>query len=332
MREELLHAIAREHCLELSDDDRVRRCLAEKGRDQRRLQASHDGLEFFDVVVGILCTCESHENALLKHSINGKLPDWFRLGHRFWGKARLCTFEGTIRVAFHGHAKRYFQNRAKRRAQVIFGARARSYPSNDREWCPVRASRHIGSSPLALMTATAAGDDRNLISALTASDPSDVAGTAALNTIACWISGGSGVASTPATAMSSGICWAAISTSPLATSSATKPRRTKVDFAFIASAILRRSSRLTMKTPLSAPSLRANDFAARSIRLNASTEPMSGLGAPARTAMPMLERTRSTRRASLPSLIRSPAWRWVRKATSGVSPFWMRATSSHEDS
>src|SRR5712691_9721159 len=78
MREELLHAIAREHCLELSDDDRVRRCVAEKGRGQRRLQASHDGLEFFNVVVGILCTRESHENALLKHSINGKLPDWFR--------------------------------------------------------------------------------------------------------------------------------------------------------------------------------------------------------------------------------------------------------------
>ena len=33
-----------------------------------------------------------------------------------------------------------------------------------------------------------------------------------------------------------------------------------------------------MKTPLSAPSLRANDFAARSVRLNASTEPMSGFG------------------------------------------------------
>src|SRR5712671_6403208 len=77
------------------------------------------------------------------------------------------------------------------------------------------SSRHIGSSPLDLITAAAAGVRRNLISASTASGAVDVAGTTALNTMACWSSGGSGVASTPATVMSSGICWAAISTSPL---------------------------------------------------------------------------------------------------------------------
>src|SRR5262245_14439352 len=39
----------------------------------------------------------------------------------------------------------------------------------------------------------------------------------------------------------------------------------------------------------------AIDFAASSVRFKASTVPMSGLTAPARTATPMLDRTRSTR-------------------------------------
>ena len=39
----------------------------------------------------------------------------------------------------------------------------------------------------------------------------------------------------------------------------------------------------------------AMDFARRSVSVSAATELMSGLGAPARTAMPMVERTRSTR-------------------------------------
>src|SRR5258706_479819 len=50
--------------------------------------------------------------------------------------------------------------------------------------------------------------------------------------------------------------------------------------------------------PLSAPSLRANDRAARRVRRNASAEPISGFGAPWRTATPMVERASATRRGT----------------------------------
>jgi len=53
-----------------------------------------------------------------------------------------------------------------------------------------------------------------------------------------------------------------------------------------------------MKIPESAPSLRAKDFASISVRVNAATVATSGLGAPARTATPIRERTRSTRLAA----------------------------------
>src|SRR6185436_6580909 len=66
----------------------------------------------------------------------------------------------------------------------------------------------------------------------------------------------------------------------------------------------------------------ATDFAAMSARLSASGEPMSGLGAPLRTARPMPERARSTRlpATTLPSLIRPSIASAVRMARSPPAP------------
>ena len=47
----------------------------------------------------------------------------------------------------------------------------------------------------------------------------------------------------------------------------------------------------------------AMDAAFKSVRRSASTEPMSGFGAPRRTAMPMADRARSTR---VPARMRPP--------------------------
>ena len=66
----------------------------------------------------------------------------------------------------------------------------------------------------------------------------------------------------------------------------------------------------------------AMDFACRSVRFSASTELMSGLGAPARTAMPMAERASATRLSAsiLPSLINSPSASSASMTTSTGSP------------
>ena len=66
-------------------------------------------------------------------------------------------------------------------------------------------------------------------------------------------------------------------------------------FAAISSASPRRGkSSVARYVPLTLAEY-AIDFAARSVRTSASTEPMSGFGAPARTAMPIRDSTRSTR-------------------------------------
>src|SRR3954466_1730194 len=66
----------------------------------------------------------------------------------------------------------------------------------------------------------------------------------------------------------------------------------------------------------------ATDFAARSARLSAAGEPISGLGAPLRTARPMPERARSRRlpATTLPSLIRPSIASAVRMARSPPAP------------
>ena len=66
----------------------------------------------------------------------------------------------------------------------------------------------------------------------------------------------------------------------------------------------------------------ATDFACSNARFSASTVLMSGFGAPRRTAMPMLERARSTRLAAttLPSLINSSMPARLRMMTSTGSP------------
>ena len=87
-----------------------------------------------------------------------------------------------------------------------------------------------------------------------------------------------------------------------------------------------RSNTERMCLPLSAPSLRAKDFAASSVRFTASAELTSGSGVPARTPSPMLERAISTRRAILPCLMRASVASAVRIDTSNASPPWMRST------
>src|SRR6478752_4587303 len=69
------------------------------------------------------------------------------------------------------------------------------------------------------------------------------------------------------------------------------------------------------------------DFAASNVRLSASGELMSGLGAPALTPIPMPERARSTRPTTFPALRRSSIAAAVRTATSACSPSRYRLLS-----
>ena len=76
-----------------------------------------------------------------------------------------------------------------------------------------------------------------------------------------------------------------------------------------------------MYTPLALDEY-AIDFACSNARLSASTDVTSGLGAPARTARPIRDRTRSTRlpAMTLPCLIRSSSACAAMMTTSAGSP------------
>ena len=152
-----------------------------------------------------------------------------------------------------------------------------------------------GSRPLARIVGAAAADARNWISARAAAGDFELAVTAAENTVTfCTLfrdvadDVDAGHRQQFAVLLEADLIFTAGHDSPtgvprivrpLAASSASMPRRLN-------------NSPLRY-TPL-ALSDQATDFAASSARLNASTVLISGFGAPLRTAIAILERTRST--------------------------------------
>ena len=119
------------------------------------------------------------------------------------------------------------------------------------------------------------------------------------------------------------------STSPLATSSDTMSVCGRVTFDVTASAMPRRSSTAAMCRPLPT-GRKAIDLASSRVRLNASTEPISGFRAPARTSTPMPERARSMRVVAtiFPCVIQVSTGADPLMTRSHVSPAAMRRSKS----